>query len=736
MKAVFNRMLQWSMLIFSLLAAGFSYWQLSLDERISKRMPLALDGSDVVLIAKVRRLDRAQSGALRLMVEAESLMAGPEEMVQLPHTVRISYYPKPQDDCSLQIGERYMMAVRLKAIRNFYNPTGFDYEYWALANGVDVTGYLKRYWPLGQMTKPSKPYCAAGQTLRQRLLARANQLPGLAGAILPALLWGDGQSLGREYWQHLQLTGTVHLLVVSGLHMSFWVLLVLGLWRGLMRLRAFIFRTSSIALIRLEPLALIMMLGLYCQMAGWGVSLQRAYLMLLIAICCRYFFRRSNLLQLYLLALMVGFLLNPLGVRSAGFVYSYAAVLALLIGFAGRPIRSAFAAPGALLRAQLILLLVLTPLYWGFLQPQSINAVIINLIAVPLLALFILPLSILVYVFPSSFLVDFFNQALGFLLFVLQRSAADPQGLHFSAPGVWLLFAFGGAIIWLVFRNTAYRLPLLLLGTLLLMSPVRSTTSSIVVFDVGQGLSVLVKSADYSGVYDAGALYASGFSVGSRVVAPNLRAMGIERLDTMIVSHEDNDHAGGLPGLESYVAIDQLIVGQDIHHPQQIECRNQGAAWRESEAGLVRWRLLNQQRPLGASDNNQSCVVQYEVAGRRLLLAGDIDKSIESELIDHFGGELKSDVLILAHHGSRTSSSLSWLQQVSPQVAIVSAGFNHRFGHPHPDVVERIGKLGIRLLNTAEHGAVEVEVAECDQHAGCLKITPWRQAGKRYWQQK
>lgn len=720
------------------ITACYRYWQSEIEERIHQRLLLDDDGKEVLVVARIEGAKRHQTGIDRYQISIESYLAASDVLYQNPRHLRVSHYPKQEETCLLPSGARVLMRLRLRAVRSFYNPEGFDYEYWALLNGIDATGYVKGYSIIGASAEAgplARKACLSESGVKNRVFMRAYQLPGLAGQVVPALLFGDTQSLEGQYWQQLQLTGTVHLLVVSGLHLGFWVLFVLLVWRLGLRLLAAVRGVSSNLLVRLEPIILLLVIAVYCWLAGWGISLQRAFLMLMLVVVYRYTLGRIGLLPFYLLALLFGFALSPLSVGAAGFIYSYSAVAALLLAFSGRQVQPRFGNTGRLVRVQVILALILTPLYWWFLQPQSFHAVLINLLAVPLLGMVILPLSIAVYLFPLAELVELYNWILSALFDLLAYVAAGPKSLHYSIPGFWLWLLWVAGFLWIVLRGLGFRAPVLILLAVLLVYPVRHSATSLQVFDVGQGLSALVRTAEYSFLYDTGARYESGFSLGGRVVAPNLRAQGVQQVDTLVVSHEDNDHAGGLAELARYVGFRRLLVGQRLGFEGERLCGDMPEEWQSDAGAGLRWRILKQ--PIEqSSDNNRSCVVQLEVAGRRILFTGDIERSVELDLVQRFGAELKSDILIVGHHGSRTSSSLPWLRFVAPELAIVSAGYNHRYGHPHSDVVERIEQAGAVVLNTAQHGAVEVRIEDCDQMRACFRIINWRTARNAMWRQK
>ena len=615
--------------------------------------------------------------------------------------------------------------MKLRAFRNFNNPVSFDYEYWALARGVDAGGYLKEFSLLSVESGGVSGWVAAMQA---QIVMLAGELPGLAGQLIPALLFGQGSALDGRYWSDLQLVGAVHLLVVSGLHLGFWIAAIVFFWRILIRVAAAVQVVTPVSLIRLEPWVLLAMLAVYCTLAGWGISLQRAFIMMLIGLWLHYSVGRGSLYAGYALTILVIAIASPMTLLQPGFIYSFSAVLILMYAFAGRATQWGVPSIALLLKAQLVLCLGMASVYWLFLQPVSIQGIVTNLIAVPLLGLFVLPFSILVFLFPIEGLIDAYNQIIGFLFYFLALNQPGAADLLIMPQGFWLLplFFIG---FWLIAPSgIGFKFFFACMLLMIASSDFSPKCRKLLVLDVGQGLAVLIQSDGFSGLYDTGAAYLSGFSLGAKVVAPNLRQSGIDWLDHVVVSHSDNDHAGGLAGVMRIVDTDRLLSGQRLRAWETEDCHSLGDDWQKTNDSSVSWRVLSVGSGAG-SDNDNSCVVQYEIGRYRVLLPGDISESYEKKLVSIFGRELKSDVLVVAHHGSKTSSSLLWLENVEPQYAVISAGFNNRFGHPHDSVVRRLKEKGAKVLITAEQGAIEFSLEEDIEWIG------WREVGKRLWSQ-
>jgi len=721
------------------------FWGLFLNKQLAHRLPLSLDGTEITLAGMVREVEHLPSGVKRLSIKVGSIISFPsgDKRANWPdlRLIRVSYYPKARglkqyadgerERKDVETGKSGLFRIKLKAFRNFYNPVGFDYEYWALANGLDASGYIKEYSLLESQGMDWQLSNAFLKDWRNKVVAHASRLDGLAGQLVPALLFGQGSSLDGQYWNDLQLVGGVHLLVVSGLHLGFWVAGFLVLWRLIRRAVAFIRLETPLFMMRFEPWFLILLTATYCSLAGWGVSLQRAFFMMLVGIWLLYRSGRGRLSLTYAVSLMVVVLVSPLAILQPGFVFSFSAVLILMFTFSGRPVDMPVLSVSLLLKAQLVLAVGMLAVYWLFSQPQSLQGIVTNLIAVPLLGVFILPISILVFLFQADWLVELYNQVVGFLFHYLGLYLPDAADLSMAPQGWWLLplFVIG---LWLLSpKGGGFKVIFIVLLVAMVWGDFSIEERRLIVFDAGQGLAVLVSGDGFHGVYDTGAAFSSGFSVGGRVVAPNLRQAGVKELDHLVVSHGDNDHAGGLAGLARYVEVKRLISGQYLSgwHPEN--CHSLGEGWHLTEDPLIQWRVFSKesQNVGGLNDNNQSCVLQYQIGEYRVLMPGDIEKEVERELVLKYGEQLRSDILIAGHHGSKTSSSSVWIEHVAPDYSVVSAGFNNRFGHPHQTVLERFSERGVEVLNTAELGAVEFGFD------GGVRWFGWANARKHHWNQ-
>ena len=239
--------------------------------------------------------------------------------------------------------------------------------------------------------------------------------------------------------------------------------------------------------------------------------------------------------------------------------------------------------------------------------------------------------------------------------------------------------------------------------------------------DVGQGLSAVVQTSGHTLVFDTGGKFSENSDMGDAVVLPFLRWQGIEQLDTLMISHNDNDHSGGAASLLAEMPVASISSSA----PEWAE-RNNGSYCRAGEQwqwDQVQFTLLSPPETAFTKENNNSCVLKIETEKLSFLLPGDIEQNAESWLVQQYGEQLKSTVLIAPHHGSKTSSSFEFLQHVNPELVAIPVGFLNRFGFPHKSVLVRYQQLNARWLSSAEAGAISI-------HAGAEQLQVETERGK------
>ena len=457
----------------------------------------------------------------------------------------------------------------------------------------------------------------------------------------------------------------------------------------------------------------------YAALAGFGLPTRRALLMLGCVLLARLLRRGSGIAQGLVIALLVILLLDPLAILGAGFWLSFAGVAWLLWTL---PDHASAATTGAgnrakrwfleALLAQCVLSLGLLPLSLAFFGQASLLSLPINLIAVPVLAFVILPLTmagigVLLLGLPADWPLQAAETVMSGLWRLLESAADLPLAqLQLPTPSIPALLLAALGVFWLLLpRGIPGKALASLLVLPLLLSrsdPVPVGQLDVQVLDVGQGLSVILRTRQHALLYDAGPAPPGALDRGEAVVIPALRQLRIQRLDRLMVSHGDNDHAGGAAAVIRAMRPVDVLAGEPDQLPDALHC-HRGNRWQWDG---VEFRLLHPPQHFPALGNESSCVLLVDAGGQRLLLPGDIDALIESRLLRE-NPELNAvDVLLVPHHGSSGSSSPAFVDTLRPQLALVSAGHRNRFEHPRADVIQRYVEIGSRLHGTAGEGAL------------------------------
>lgn len=689
---------------------GFAWACQSAQWALDDRLAPELDGRTLWLEGRVEGLpDRSGPSVRFVLSEVTSARA------KVPATLRLSWFGGPP----VEGGERWRLAVKLKRPHGMANGAGFDYEAWLTAQRIGATGSVKD----GQRLETSSGPRAWREAWRKRLLAV--DAHGRAGA-LAALVLGDASGLTTADWQVLQDTGTLHLMVISGSHISLLAGLLYAIVAGLARFGCWPSRLPWL------PCACLLAAGgawAYSLMAGFEVPLQRACVMVSIVLLWRLRYRHRGLWTPLLAALLAVLLVEPLVVLLPGFWLSYAAVALLIFGFSGRLGR--WTAWRTWLRAQWLMAVGLLPASIALGLPLSVSGVFANLVAVPWVEVVVVPLALLgslalgvpwlgeALLWVSGGLLELLFRLLGWM------AELAPAWQPVAAPLWEVVLAMVGALLLLAPAGV----PLRVLG-LAMFLPVfwpavplpAPGRAEIRVLDVGQGLSVLIRTRSQVWLYDAGARNGD-FDIGERVVVPTLRSLGIGHLDLLMLSHADNDHAGGALAVQRSLHPARVISGEPERLPAQLQaesCRTRD--WNVAGVRLSSWAWQ------GARESNErSCVLEIEANGERVLLTGDLPQAAElAWLAEHPGARI--DWLLAGHHGSRTSSGPAFLRAIRPAAALISRGANNPYGHPHPSVVERFRTLGIRIHDTAEQGALSLTLGAHGELGGVRE-------GAHFWQE-
>lgn len=703
----------------------WGHWQLQ------ARLPADLDRLEVGVTGRIIGLPTQNERRSRFLFLVEATeRTQPMAYSLVGKRLLLSWYGKAE----VRPGQRYRLSVRLRTPRGFVNPSGLDYSLWLLRKRIAATGYVRNQHQLHteQQAQALPPGIDGWRQLLKLHINRLSGSPSVRG-LMAALVIGDKSGIPAATWQHLVRTGTVHLAVVSGLHIG--LAAAAGFWLGMTVGRAllvtgFIGSARGIAL-----LFSFLAAFLYSLVSGFGLPSQRALVMLSVLLLLLALRRNFNPWTGLLWSCFAVSLLDPLAIMSAGFWLSFVAVASLLFWFVPRP-RSR--GPTQWYAAQLVILFGLAAVMLHWQHNLPLLAPIVNLIAVPWLGLAVVPLllgaALLQPLLPAvaSWGWQICAWQLQVFVHLIERvvvGAPDWQWYPAALGEWWLLpaTALTGLLLLMPERLGFRGVGLILASALMLVPPPNGSPLAVTVLDVGQGLAALVRVGDKTLVYDTGPRYSDHFDAGSGILVPFLRGAGIERIDTLVVSHGDADHAGGLAGLLSQFRPERFLSGDSaLQEKRGAEaCRaGQGWRWQGVEFSII-WPVAT-----GAdTNNNQSCVLLIQVDDQRILLPGDIEGEVERQLLAR--GSLPGPLMLLVapHHGSKTSSSQPFVEFLKPGHVVYSAGYRHHFGHPHPDVRTRYRNHGSTEWNTASSGALQFRWERADR----LEVVEQRRARRRYW---
>jgi competence protein ComEC len=773
----------------------------------------ALEGLTLQVVGIVANLPQRTEDSARFRFEVESARESDGTWVELPPQLLLGWYGNRLNGSGGQInnadkvqappadlrpGDRWQLAVRLKAPHGHINPHGFDYELWLWEQGLQATGYVRNGAKDAAPQWLGSTWVHPVERLRQRVRSAidARVADRAMAGIVAALLVGDQAAIERADWDVFRATGVAHLMAISGLHITglAWLaaMCVSWLWRRSdvwsprkpwsLWLPAPIAASACAALVALA----------YAVFTGWGVPAQRTVWMLGVVTLLRVYGLRWPLMQVWLTVCAVVLALDPWALMQAGFWLSFVAVGVLFASGSHAPLEAAarsdalnvFEVPTErniqssergskrvghiaasacvsaqrMWREQWLMSVCLAPLTLLLFHQVSVVGLFANLLAVPWVTLVVTPLCVLGLVLPFAWSVA--AEALQWLVWLL-KACAGVSWAQWSAPAA-PLWAGAAALVgmgvwamrvpmWLRWFGVALVLPVLSWQT---PRPVHGAYE-LMAADMGQGHAVLVRTATHSLLYDTGPRYSAETDAGQRVLVPLLRAWG-ERLDRIVISHQDSDHSGGAPAVMAMQPQADVLTSIATEHPlQQLgvmqRCeRGQSWVWDGVQFEVLHPSASDYERKL--KPNALSCVLRVSASRAVIaptdvtlvdtpkkaqpstqtmqvaaLLAGDIEAAQEQDLLQS-GQALQADWLLVPHHGSATSSTQAFLEAVNPSVAIVQAGYRNRFGHPRPDVLRRYSDLGVLVVQTPRCGAStwrseQPNLVQCE-----------RNQRQRYWQ--
>jgi len=707
-------------------ASGFLVAAAWAHYRLADALPAQWEGRDVRVRGVIAEMPQAdEDGTQRFVFDVEAI-ATPSARV--PARISLGWYAAPGGARVplLQPGQRWQFTVRLRRPHASANPHAPDLERWYLERGIRALGYVRPGRALLLDSAVARPGYAL-ERLRSAARARIRDtLPGVpAGAVLAALSIGDQQAITRAQWEVFTATGVNHLMSISGLHITMLAAIAFALTRrAWARLPTLALRVPAQRAAALAGLAV----GTgYALLAGFAVPAQRTVLMMAVVALALWSGRPVRGREVLAAAAIVVVACDPWAVVSPGFWLSFAAVALILFVTGGR-----LAAGNWLVqwgRVQWAVTLGLAPLLLALFQQLSLISPLANALAVPLVSLAVVPLCLAGLLVPGDLLLGAAAQTMHWTWELLAMLAQVPLATWSrAAPPPWSLACAAAGVAWLL---GPAGLPARWLGALgcvplALLLPPRPAPGEawLDVLDVGQGQAILVRTRHHALLYDTGPAYRGDRDAGARIVVPHLRAVGVRRLDALVISHDDNDHSGGAASVRAAVPVARVLAS--AAGAGERCTRGQHWTWDGVEFALLHPDAAdyNSMR----RDNDLSCVLRVRGARYAALLSGDIEAAAEDALVHREPRSLRADVLLAPHHGSATSSSPRFLSQVQPRIAIFTVGYRNRFGHPAPVVEKRYAREGVRGLRSDRDGAVEIRLG------ATLQASAWRALHPRYWQ--
>ena len=713
------------------LAAGYLWAAFVAHVQMGDWNSTAVDGADVEIAGAVRGLPIADIRRSRFEVDIRDSSHPP----LVGKRVRLTWYdaravPMP--------GSVWRLTVRLRRPRGWHNPGGSDYEGRLFANRIVATGYVRSGEVIGSAPVASLARMDAVRADLARSIRSALDDYGSEG-LVRALAIGDRSGVSELQWRVLRVTGIAHLMAISGLHVgmaagaAYW--LALHAWTLVPR-AALLIPAPQVA-----GIAAMLAATVYALLAGLALPTQRALLMLgvvLAARLARRYIPPSHGLAFALIAVLV---VDPQSVRAPGFWLSFVAVSVIVMAVVTRPVarlRTLTSRLRTMATAQMAVTVGLAPVTLSVFAEQSLVSPFVNALAIPLVGAVVVPVVLL------GLLVGMVHANAGAVMLAGVALALDTlwPGIQWIAEhaamlrapgaiGFWPLAAAAvGVLVLLAPRGLTIRwLGIVWMTPMIAMRPasVGPGAYRMTVLDVGHGLSVVVETARHVLVYDTGPPVGTRLDAAALAVLPFLAGRGHERVDRVVLSHGDSDHIGGFGRLVDSIAVGAVVANGRVgaRHPD-LECI-EGRRW---DWDGVSFEVLYPFEGRPGFDNAHSCVLRIDGPGGSALLTGDVERDGERALVAHARRRLAADVLLVPHHGSTTSSTLPFINAVSPSIALFSASEHGRFRLPHPEVWSRYVEAGIATYSTSRCGAVTIEFpASAEPRVARLE----REHRRRYW---
>ena len=694
--------------------AFFLITTLLINNRLGQRLPLSENKSIHVISGVVGSLPDTRDDVTRFLFLPDDVSK------PIPPKIRVYWYKdraggKDTSVPEIHAGERWQLQLELRSPRGRVNFHGVDTERWYFTQGIGARANVQA----GENVLLAGPGRFDLQHWREVVLDKLTEHAGEVPAfrVLVALATADRRGMMPHDKEVLSATGTGHLLAISGLHIG--LAAAMGFYLGRLGILLLSVGFKQRYAIVLPWLTAWLAALAYSGLSGFGVSTQRALVMLTVATVVMLSRRNVHPILAWLIAMALVLMADPFAPLRAGFWFSFVAVAVLMMIFVPR--QGQMPVWQKMLYAQLAISLVMAPLGMYWFQQASLPGLLANLFAIPVVSMLIVPLvlaALLVLWLPgplAGWLLTMAGYAAHWLFLMLDYLSAF-QPLVFAStrvPGLAAtLLAMLGAAIVLLPRGLPGRYAGLLLMLPMMLPGGNSLDrgeTRIDFLDIGQGLAVMLTAHNYLMVYDTGPGNGlagdAGWDLVAGTIQPMIKAAG-RTPDLIVASNADLDHAGGLQRLQLEYPDSSYLASLPQSRAGIRACRAP-EAW---EAGGLEFRILHPSTGLPYLGNDSSCVISVNGPGLSLLLSGDIGRIVEQRLVHN--GLKQHAILTAPHHGSSTSSSQVLIDTLKPSLVLISAGSNNRFGFPRADVIGRYAKAGIPTMNTADCGGIRIRTSE------------------------
>jgi competence protein ComEC len=648
--------------------------------------------------------------------------------------VRLNWY---NPELLPEQGQRFRLLLRLKAPSGLANPYTFHYQTWLASKNIVATGAV--------LNSPSNILINEHRSLRQQSINMLSTLDVKNERWLQALTFGYRGELSDEDWSLLQISGTAHLFAISGLHLGIVCGYCLFILRRPLALSSALLSTRQGNIGKVSLLFALLLCVFYAYLAGFQVPVVRSLLGLILWTYLSLSSSHWRLPSVCMWLLVTFFIVFPYAILSVSFWFSFIAVLSVWL-FSWR-----FAAPKTLTfwsgfrytcYLQVWLTLITAPITLYIFEQLPLFALFANLILVPWVSFILVPICLLASTamllsLPYKTLFELASKAMDVALLVMQQAESlnkifvqwlvelgfDWQSIsnisNLSASHMLMILIV--IILWLLPFWPQRRMLMTLVGVGFFMSIgfERSTQSKLTVFDVGQGTAALLEHQNIAWLFDTGGAYPSGFSMAESVLLPYFRQNQLSRIDKLFLSHLDNDHAGGLAVLEQNLNVTRVLSPEsECVAPNQFSAKDIHA--------MVLWPMTVK----SGQENNHSCVLMLNIKGHRILFTGDIEREAEAKILRR-SINLKTDILIAPHHGSKSSSTHAFVDSVSPEYVVFTAGVSNRWSFPDIQVAQRYEDIGSKALQTGKQGAITFSFDKQD-----ISVTTYREDMYNRWYYK